>query len=361
MKVIFLVQYPPEGPSSRLRVWQYLTYLEKFGVRSHYRPFMSSAFYKIVFQQGHLWLKMYYFIGSVIRRLLDIFSVKKYDLVFVQKEVFPFGPPIFESIVVKVFKKPLIYDFDDAIFLKDKSKYNSLIQLLKNPQKVSKIIQMSTCVIAGNKYLQEYATKHNRNVYVIITPVDTEKYRVKIKKRDKAKVVIGWIGTHSTSKYLLPLRGVFQKLIKKYPNLLIRVIGGRDLSKEIPEAQFWRWDLKREVEDLATFDIGIMPLPEDEWSKGKCGYKVLQYMAVGIPVVCSPVGINKEIVKEGVNGLLASSQEEWFHKLSTLIENPGERIKMGRRGREITQTQYSLNVCLPLFYRILRKTFDSLA
>jgi len=359
LKVIFIVPYPIEGASSRLRVWQYLKHLERLGVRCCFRPFMSSAFYEIVYQPGRFWLKTYHFILSAFNRLLDLPIIKKHDLVFVQREAFPFGPPIFEWIVAKILRKPLIYDFDDAIFLKTKSKYNNLVRFVKSPQKISKIIRMSTQVIVGNKYLQEYALKFNQSTSVIVTPVDTEKFKPEDKKANKDNVVLGWIGSHSTSTFLLPLRDVFQRLQAKYPCLTLRFVGAGNLFNQIPFAQFWEWKLERESKDLNTFDVGIMPLPENEWSKGKCGYKLLQYMGAGIPVVCSPIGVNKEIVQEGGNGFFAGLQEEWFKKLSALIEDSEMRQRMGIKGRKTVENRYSLKACLPSFYEVLKKSFES--
>lgn len=359
MKVIFIVPYPIEGASSRLRVWQYLKHLEGLGVRCSFRPFMSSAFYEIVYQPGRFWLKTYHFILSAFNRLLDLPIIKKHDLVFVHREALPFGPPIFEWIVTKILRKPLVYDFDDAIFLKTKSKYNNLIQFLKNPQKASKIIQMSTHVIVGNKYLKEYALKFNHNVSIIVTPVDTQTVTFRKKQTGKNNVVIGWIGSHSTSTFLLPLKNVFERLQAKHPYLILRFIGANDLLGKIMGAQFYEWKLEKEVQDLNTFDIGIMPLPNDQWSRGKCGFKILQYMGVGIPVVCSSVGVNNDILQEGENGFFAGSQEEWFRKLSALIEDPEMRLRMGLKGREIVENQYSLKVCLPSFYEVLKKSFNS--
>ncbi len=355
MKVIFIVQYPEEGASSRLRVWQYLGHLRKSGMRCCFRPFMSSAFYKIVYQPGHFWLKTYHFLVSAIRRLLDLTCIKRYDLVFVQREAFPFGPPVFEWIVTKILKKPLIYDFDDAIFLKMKSKYNNIVRFFNNPQKDSKIIQMSTHVMVGNKYLQEYALEFNQNVSVIPTSVDTEKFKIEEKKTDKGNVVLGWIGSHSTAPYLLPLKNVFQRLKRSYPNLIIKLIGAESIANQLPGTQCLKWKMENELSELCSFDVGIMPLPDNAWTRGKCGLKILQYMAIGIPVVCSPVGINKEIVKNGVNGFWAAPEEEWYERLRTLIENPELRRKVGHQARTTVETSYSLKVCLPILAEIFRR------
>ena len=355
MKVIFIVPYPIEGASSRLRVWQYLKHLKKIGINWCFRPFMSSAFYKIVYQPGHFWLKTYHFLVGAFKRLLDLTRIKRYDLVFVQREAFPFGPPIFEWIVTRILRKPLIYDFDDAIFLKTKSQYNNLVQFLKSPQKVSKIIQMSSHVVVGNKYLQEYALEFNRNVTIIPTPVDTEELKPGVRNTIKGNIVLGWIGSHSTAPYLLPLKNVFQQLKRSHPNLTIKLIGAESIANQVPGTQCLEWKMENELSELCSFDVGIMPLPDNPWTRGKCALKILQYMAIGIPVVCSPVGINKEIVKNRVNGFWAASEEEWYERLRTLIENPELRRKVGRLAQATVETSYSLQACLPMLTKILRR------
>lgn len=317
---------------------------------------MSSSFYRVVYQSGHFWLKAYHFLISAFKRLLDLASTKSHDLVFIQREAFPFGPPVFEWLVTKVLRKPIIYDFDDAIFLKTKSKYNSLVQFLKNPQKVPKIIQMSSHVIVGNKYLQEYALEFNRNVSIIPTPVDTGEFRPGVKGREKSNIVLGWIGSHSTAPYLLPLKEVFQRLKRSHSNLIIKLVGAESIADQLPVAQCLKWKLRDELSDLLSFDIGIMPLPDNAWTRGKCGLKILQYMAVGIPVVSSPVGVNKEIIKNGVTGFWAASDEEWFGRLQVLMENPELRRTIGLRARATVETFYSVKASLPIFAKILRQT-----
>lgn len=353
--MIFIVPYPIEGASSRLRVWQYLDHLEELGIKCCFRPFMSSAFYKMVYQPGHFGLKTYHFIISTLKRFLDLTRMKKYDLVFVQRETIPFGPPIFEWMMTKILRKPLIYDFDDAIFLKTKSKYNNLVQFLKSPQKVSKIIKMSTCVIVGNKYLQEYALKFNPNVYIVPTCVDIEGFNPPVKKKENDSVVLGWIGSHSTAPYLIQLKDVFLKLKRQCPNLTIKLIGAESIANELPGTQCLKWKMENEFSNLCSFDIGIMPIPNNPWTRGKCGFKILQYMGIGIPVVCSPVGINIEIVKNGVNGFWAMTEEEWYEKLETLIENPELRSKIGYRGRNTVEISYSVKACLPILATILQQ------
>lgn len=353
--MIFVVPYPIEGASSRLRVWQYLKHLERLGVRCCFRPFMSSAFYKIVYQPGHFWLKTYHFIISVFNRLLDLSRIKKYDLVFVQREAFPFGPPVFEWIVANILRKPLVYDFDDAIFLIQRSEVNRAISFLKNPGKVARIISLSQQVIVGNDYLKEYAKRFNKNVTIIPTPIDSEKYKPFISPKEN-RIVVGWIGSHSTAIYLLELKEVFQKLKKEDLDLVIRLIGAEKYKDQLPGTECRAWRLEDEIAELSSFDIGLMPMPDNPWTKGKCAFKLLLYMSMGIPAICSPVGMNREIIRDGENGFLTFSPEEWFEKIQILVKNSDLRKKMGLQGRKTVEKKYDLKLWTQVFIEALKKT-----
>jgi glycosyltransferase involved in cell wall biosynthesis len=202
-------------------------------------------------------------------------------------------------------------------------------------------------VVLENKITKQFAEQYNKNILVITGPIDTERYFLSKKGIDNDKVVIGWIGSSSTTPYLSILFPVFRRLCRTYPNVYIKLIGAAPI--DIPDVRVKRvdWDIETEVKELHEFDIGIMPLPDDEWTRGKGGYKLLQYMAVGIPFVASPVGINKDLIKDGVNGFLSATEEEWYEKLSLLIENPEIREKMGLRERDFVVKNYSFEVAAP--------------
>jgi len=206
---------------------------------------------------------------------------------------------------------------------------------------------MSKHVIVGNSYLRDYALKFNPNVTVIPTVIDTKRYRPREQYEFRGKPVIGWVGLAYNLSYLVRLRGALLKLRKEVGDFELRIICSRPLKMDGVRTSFKRWSYEDEVVDIRGFDIGIMPLPDDEWARGKCGLKLLQYMACGVPVVASPVGVNTEIIRDGKNGFLARNEEEWIKKLSLLLRDEESRRQMGKAGRRTVQTRYSLRLWGP--------------
>jgi len=358
LKILFLVPYPKEGQSNRFRVEQYQPYLEAEGIGYSLRPFASSEFYRILYQPGRFLSKVCFFIKSSLRRIIDFFSISKYDLVFVHREAFPFGPPFFEILSSKLFSKPLVYDFDDAIFLGERSEANRAISFLKNPGKVARIISLSQQVIVGNNYLNEYAEQFNKNITVIPTPIDTEKYKPFISQHKKNGIVVGWIGSHSTAEYVLELKDVFQRLKKENSDLTIRLIGAEKFMEQLPGTECSAWKLEDEIAELDSFDIGLMPMPDTPWTRGKCAFKLLLYMSMGIPAVCSPVEMNREIIRDGENGFFASSPEEWLKRIQALIKDQDLRKKIGLQGRKTVEEKYALSLWTTVFIEVLKKTIE---
>ncbi|HLC21334.1 MAG TPA: glycosyltransferase family 4 protein [Candidatus Methylomirabilis sp.] len=350
MKVLFLVPYTTEGGSNRFRVEQYLPHLNRHGIESMVRPFLcSSAFYDILYRPRRTPRKGWYFLVSGLNRLLDLVRSRRFDRIVVHREAFPLGPPVLEWFLSRL-RIPIIYDFDDAIWQRNTSGANRPLQFLKCPGKVATIIRLSRQVIAGNGYLRDYALQHNPRVTVIPTPVDTHRFHPAA-RAGGGGVTLGWIGSHSSAPYLRMLDPVLPYLARQY-DFRLKVVGGEYYNAH-PSVSNHEWRLDREVEDLQSFDIGLMPMPDNPWTQGKCAFKALQYMAVGIPVVCSPVGMNSEVVQDGVSGLLASSEAEWIEKVSLLIENPGLREAMGRCGRAAVEERYSVKANFPKFLRVL--------
>ena len=344
MNVLFIVPYPTEGPSNRFRVEQYLPELEREGIQYTVRPFYSSSFYKMLQKKGFYIRKLFYLVFFSFMRLLDVIRSLRYDIIFVHREAFPAKDYIFEAIFSKM-GKVLIYDFDDSIFL-------------KKPSKIKKILSIADSVIAGNSFLRDYALKFCKNINVLPTCIDADKYTPSLKPKNKDKVIVGWMGTPSTSVYLSGIKKAFKILSNKKKNLEFQIIGASDpCVEEGVNFVNKRWSLDSEIKDLQEFDIGIMPMPDNDWTVGKCAFKIIQYMAVGIPAVASPVGMNKEVIKDGVNGFFASTCQEWCEKLSTLIESGDLRKNMGKNGRSTIEERYSLKINAPKFLDILKKAF----
>lgn len=352
MRVMFVVPYPTEAPSNRLRIEQYFPYLRKHGVKTKLRPFMSSGFYRTRYRPGAFPQKAFSLAWSTFNRLLDIRRASQADVVVVHREAFPFGGPFVEWAIART-GTPIVFDFDDAIYLHGSSEPNSLVRLLKRPEKTARIIELSAAVIAGNEHLQDYASRYNDHITVIPTPVDTDHFRPGSKKADLDKVIVGWIGSNTTAPYLQMIEPALQEVEARYPQVELRIVGGSHQPDGLSRVSLRRWGLESELRELHGFDIGIMPMPDTEWTRGKCGFKALFYMGVGLPSVSSPVGITTDIVQDGVNGYLASTTEEWVERLSLLVENTDLRRQIGQAGRQTVEEKYSLRSQSPRLLKVL--------
>ena len=218
------------------------------------------------------------------------------------------------------------------------------------------MIRASDSVIAGNNFLKEQAGCYNNHVVTIPTVIDQDRYPMKEYNPGKKKVTIGWIGDHGSIHYLEKMRPVFEELGRKYPYIELEIICDIFFDCDNIPVVKRMWSADQEIEYLHELDIGVMPLIQDPWSEGKCGLKILQYFGVGVPAVCTPVGVNKDVVREGFNGYFASSPEQWVEKLSLLIEDREKQKTMGLNGRETVFQSFSLAACAPKFYGILHET-----
>lgn len=348
MKVLFLVAGPDIVASSRTRVYQYIPYLKRAGIQCYAIAYESQSSCGAKLNLFHK-----NFLSKVISKLYNwlqilrfICRASRYDVLFIQRVLLPLSV----QRLLKRINANIIFDFDDALYLNLKKRF---IERFNN------LLRESKCIIVENRFTGDYASRFNKNIFTITGPIEVNRYLPKMGNPVRDKIVIGWIGSPATAVFLKPLYEVFQWLIRKYENLWIELIGAPGLNLGVANAIIKNWRLETEVSDLQDFDIGIMPLPDDEWSKGKGGYKLLQYMAIGIPCVASPVGINREIIKDGVNGFLGGNQEEWMERLSRLIEDRELREKMGREGRNLAESLYSYEVNFPKFISILKEVASS--
>ncbi|MFN8522553.1 MAG: glycosyltransferase family 4 protein [Chloroflexota bacterium] len=358
MKVLFIVPYPTEAPSNRLRVEQYFPYLQAHGVEPILRPFMSSDLYNIRYAPGAMARKVASLGVSTMSRFADVRRAETSDLIFIHREAFPVGGPFIEEQLAHQ-GRPIIFDFDDAIYLLNTGVMSRTVGLLKRPSKTARVVNLATTVIAGNENLRQYALRYNRNIVVIPTPVDTDEFApspTAHAPRADGRVVIGWMGSNTTAPYLRMVGEALDRVARKYPNVEIRAIGGSDIPIVSSSMTTSRWTLNGELADLHSFDIGIMPMPDTEWTRGKCGFKALLYMACAVPPVCSPVGVTTDIVQDGENGLLATTTDEWVEKLSLLVEDPKARRSMGEAGRQTVVERFSLTAHAPRFLETLVTT-----
>jgi glycosyltransferase involved in cell wall biosynthesis len=339
------------SPGQRYRIEQWDPILRNYGVEIAYEPFECEELHSLLYKSGHLSRKLNLVANALFRRSSLVRSVKTFDLVYVFREAALLGPAIFERLISRA-GVPMVFDFDDAVFVSYKSPSNGYLSYLKFASKTANICRLASHVMAGNPYLAEYARQFNDSVTVIPTTIDTDKYQVHRKENPKIPV-IGWTGSYSTVQHLDTLRGALEKLAKQ-ERFYLRVIGTPVYAVPGVQVEALPWRAESELEDLSEIDIGVMPLPDDNWSKGKCGLKALQFMALGIPTVCSPVGVNTDIIQDGENGLIADTEHEWIEKLTLLLRSAELRRQLGDRGRRTVEEKYSARTQAPRVYEIFQ-------
>ncbi|MEL7145346.1 MAG: glycosyltransferase family 4 protein [Bacteroidota bacterium] len=341
-RILFIVPYVFDlAPGQRFRYEQYLTILKEQGIKYKIVSFLSERTNSILYDEGKKVSKAFGVLGGFVRRFLLMFRLSSYDFIFVFREATPIGPPIFEWMIAKVWRKKIIYDFDDAIWLANTSEQNKIVASVKWHHKVESICRWSYKISAGNQYLADYASQFNDNVVVNPTTIDTEKHHKPTPRSQNSTFTIGWTGTHSTMPYLLPILPILDRLYQRHQFKLL-VISNQHPDFERDYLEFRKWQKPSEIEDLQRMDIGIMPLTDDQWAKGKCGFKALQYMALRIPALISPVGVNTEIVDDGINGFLCSTEEDWTKAMSKFFEDPALINRMADACRKKVVEHYSV-------------------
>ena len=340
MKVMFVVPYPrSEAPSQRFRFEQQIEFLEANGIECHFQSFWDLNAWRVLYLSGNVLAKTLGFVRGWLRRFSLLFRLGGYDRVFLHREAAPVGPPVIEWLIAKVLRKKIIYDFDDAIWLPNVSDSNRFAARIKFHDKVKSICRWSWKISCGNAYLQDFAKQYNRCAFFIPTTVDTDRYKPAPQKTTDNKIVIGWTGSQSTNAYLENMDGVFASLARDV-DFELMVISNQPPQLHHP-FRFVNWQRESEVSDLAQLDVGLMPLTDNEWSLGKCAFKLIQYGALAIPAVASPVGANKSVVLENESGFFATTDGEWIAALKRLCSNAQLRMKMGAASRERIEAEYS--------------------
>ena len=284
---------------------------------------------------------MFGILRGFLRRWIHLFKSWHATYVFIHREATPLGPPWAEWLLAKVLRKKIIYDFDDAIWLRDVSSVNRASALLKWQSKVPAVCRWSYAVSAGNAYLADFAQLHAPRVVVNPTTIDTEQHHHRLQNQETDRPMIGWTGSHSTLKYLEPLLPVVQQL-ERVHNFKLVVIANRPPDVVTSSLEFVPWRSATEIDDLLRIHIGLMPLPDDQWAQGKCGFKALQYLALGIPALVSPVGVNTEIVEHGREGFHCTTDEDWYKYLNKLLTDTALRARLGKAGRQKVIDHYSV-------------------
>jgi glycosyltransferase involved in cell wall biosynthesis len=362
MNVLALSSHPVEAAATRYRLVQYVVPLAMRGITLEIRPFLDSKLFASFYRPGQLPRTSLGLIRAATRRLGDVLATRNVDVLFVQREAMIFGPPLIEWLAKRLGSCPLILDLDDATYISYSSPtYGRLGSVLKWPGKTDRLIRWASVVTCGNRTIAEYVRSQGTDAVVIPTVVDTDRFQPASgsNRRDPPMPVIGWIGTHSTYPYLESIFPALQDLARSH-RFLLKIIGsGRDRIR-VPgvSVQTLDWSLEREVEDFQSFDIGLYPIVDDGWSAAKSGFKAIQYMAVGIPYVVTPLGASAEIGEPGVTHFCASSRDEWCGALSCLLRDGELRERMGEAGRQHAVCHYHLSVQVERIVEILGQLVD---
>lgn len=348
IRVLILSRYGFLGASSRVRSMQYIPFLERNGVQVDVAPLFDDNYICTLYKGKRS-------AGRIIRnyfgRFRDILGCKKYDIAWIEKEFWPWAPSMIELLSVKMCRA-VIVDYDDAVFHRYDQHRSSLVKKVLGG-KHDVLMRRADLVTAGNDYIVARARAAGaRRVEYLPTVVDKDRYRSRNIART-GRLTFGWIGTPVTAPYLKSVAPVFAKLSRRF-DIRCVAIGARSDQLAGTPFEVRDWDHDTEVRDISALDVGIMPLPDTDWARGKCGYKLIQYMACRLPVIASPVGVNRDIVHENVNGFLAGGEDEWEHAASRLIKDHDLRRQMGREGRMLVEREYSLQVHAPRLLAMMR-------
>jgi len=348
MKILVLTRYSRLGASSRLRFYQYLPYLNELGWTITIEPLLEDNYIADLYNNRSRDYRLIF--TSYWRRLKVLTTSSRYDILWIEKELFPMLPSWFEELL-GIFKIPYVVDFDDAIFHNYDLNPRWLVRLCLG-NKIDKVMKKAALVIAGNEYLANRARQAGtKRVEIVPTVIDINKYEPMYERNDV--FTVGWIGSPATSKYLDLIKSPLEKFNKCNHYKLVLVGAGSFHANNVTiENRLWSEDT--EVRDIQSFDVGIMPLPDDPWERGKCGYKLIQYMACGKPVIASPVGVNNDIVESGINGYLAHDEDEWVEAFRAIHDYPNMALKMGKQNREKIEKSYCIQVVANEIEALLR-------
>jgi len=348
--VVLLARYGPRGASSRVRMYQYLPALEAAGVRVETCAMFSDAY--VAARHGGRAATAASAAAAFVRRAAQLARLHPKAALWVEYEILPWLPFAAERAFYSA-PRPVVVEYDDAIFHRYDQSRSALVRRWLG-DKISRIMRAATVVIAGNDYLARYARDAGAaHVEIVPSVIDLSRYRQR-DANDGARFVVGWVGSGSTTPYLREIEPALRAMRESCPRLAFRSVGGTAWSPAGIAVETLPWSLDTEVDAMLGFDVGVMPLPDEPWTRGKCGYKLIQYMGCGLPVVASPVGVNASIVEHGRTGFLASSTAEWTSALRSLAGSVELRAAMGRAGLEKVRRDYDLAVTAPRIASLMR-------
>ena len=344
IRVLALATYPVEAASSRYRIVQFIEPLAARGIDVHFSPFLDASLFASLYEPGKLLPRLPQMLLRTLRRAGTALRAALADVVLVQREAMLFGPPLIEWLASRLLRRPLLLDLDDPTWLAyDSPTYGRLATLFKWPSKVKWVIRWSQAVVCGNPNIAAYVQSCGARAVVVPTIVDTHVFRPAGASPHDVPI-IGWIGTHSTYPFLERLFPVFERLARELRFRLTIVGSGRG-NIRVPgvEIENRTWRMEREADDFRSLDIGVYPMPDDEWTAGKSGFKAVQYMASGVPFVMSPVGVGAAMGIPGETHLTAVTDDEWLDSLRRLVRDAGLRSRMGTAGRAFAERHYSID------------------
>jgi glycosyltransferase involved in cell wall biosynthesis len=350
VRALFLTKYGSKAASTRHRFLQYVPMLEEAGIRVSTSALLDDAYLGRKFEFGTSSFGLA--ARGYAKRLHALVGAASYDVVVIHCELFPYVPALFERSL-QWRGIPYVLDFDDAIFHNYDQHRQPLVRYFLG-RKMAAAIGGASTVLAGNEYLASYARQHNAHVEVLPTVVDPDRYARERRPRQSTEFTIGWIGSPSTAAYVQEIQPALERFFARSRGRLVLVGSGPLAMSGVP-LEVHRWSEPSEVDELGEFDLGIMPLPDTPWTRGKCGFKLIQYMAVGLPVVASPVGVNSTLVDHGANGFLATTSDEWVTALMALASDGATRVRMGQAGRRRVAQEYSLRSTGPRLVRVLQE------
>lgn len=355
-RILFITPYP-EGvaPSQRLKFEQYYPALVNAGFEVNTDSFIDREFWSFIYLEGMWMRKIVKTIHAYWRRLLLLLRLGRYDVIYIHLWYTPYGPPIFERIVTTIHSK-VIYDIDDMVFLGHSSSANRLLMFLKGKNKMISLMKKSSHVITCTPHLDAFVKRYNPKTTDISSTINTLTYQP-VNQYNNDNLTIGWSGSHSTSKYVYLLKDILLELSKTYKFKLL-VIGDESFHIEGLDCEAIQWAENTEVKDLQRIDIGIYPLPNEEWVLGKSGLKALQYMACGIPTIASAIGANYRVIEDGVSGTLVDSNEAWKSAIEMYILDPKLRKAHGIKARERVERLYSIKANESAYLNVINEVIN---
>lgn len=365
MKVLALASYPVEAAATRFRLQQFVAPLAARGIDLEIQPFLTSKQFQDLYRRGAAVRVAAGLMKSGGKRIFHLAAARSADVVLVQREAMLLGPPVIEWILTHVLRRPMVLDLDDATYVSYESPtYGALSKKLKWFNKTDDLIKSATIVTCGNRSIAEYASGKGARTRIIPTVVDTDIFKPLARPDSRPPLRLGWIGTHSTFPYLESIFPVLSSLAERF-DFCLKVVGSGRERIAVPSITIenFAWAMDREVRDFQSLDLGLYPIDatlySGKWAQGKSGFKAVQYMAVGVPFVATPVGGSAEIGEPGITHFFASTNDEWYRSLERLMGDPDQRLKMGAAGRAHAVAHYGLEDQADKLAQTLREAAQS--